>query len=125
MKTTTSYHLGLLILRLGLGGMLLYHGIQKIQILTMDTIAFSDPIGLGSTLSLILTLFAEVVCTILVIIGYKTRWAAIPIIIFMLVAAFVVHGNDMFEVKEKALLYLVGFIALSLTGGGKFSLNNT
>ncbi len=122
MTLSTNYHLGLLVLRLGLGGMLLTHGIQKIEILSMDTIAFSDPIGLGSTVSLILTLFAEIVCALLVMIGFKTRWASIPIIIFFIVAAFVVHGADAFAVKEKALLYLVGFITLFLSGGGKYVL---
>jgi putative oxidoreductase len=117
---TTNYSIGLLILRIGLGGMLLTHGLQKIKILTMDTIAFSDPIGLGPTLSLILTLFAEVICSLFIIIGFKTKWATIPNIILMLVAAFVVHGSDPFGAKEKALLYLVGFLCLFFTGGGRF-----
>ncbi len=122
MSTLNTYHFGLLLLRVVSASMLLYHGIQKIEILTMDTIAFSDPLGIGSVPSLILTLFAEVVCTILVIIGFKTRWFSVPIIIFMIVAAFVVHGADPFAVKEKALLYLVIFTTLFLTGGGKYVL---
>ena len=122
MQNIMTYHIGLLFLRVLVAGMLLYHGIQKIEILTMDTIAFSDPIGIGSTPSLMLTLFAEVICTILVIIGFKIRWFSIPIIVLMVVAAFVVHGADPFAVKEKALLYLVTFTTLFLTGGGRYVL---
>lgn len=116
-------NLALLILRLGSGGLMLTHGIPKISKLFESPIKFADPIGLGSTTSLILTLIGEVLAPVLIIIGFKTKLASIPAIITMLVAAFVVHISDPIGTKEKALLYLVCFLVIFLTGPGKYSID--
>jgi putative oxidoreductase len=68
-------------------------------------------------------MLAEGPCAIAVVLGLWTRLAALPIIIGMAVAAFVVHANDPFGVKEKALLYLIVHLALFVTGGGRYVLN--
>jgi putative oxidoreductase len=123
MITKNFNDLALLILRLGFGGLMLTHGIPKLAKLGESPIEFADPIGVGSTLSLILTLIGEVVAPILIIIGLKTKLAAIPAAITMAVAAFVVHLNDDIATKEKALLYLTGYIVIFLAGPGKFSID--
>ena len=64
-------------------------------------VSFADPLGVGSTTSLILTLIGEVLAPIFIIVGFKTRWASIPAAITMAVAAFVVHADDSFYKKEK------------------------
>ena len=115
--------LALLILRVAFGGLMLTHGIPKISMLGHSPIEFPDPIGLGPTITLILTLIGEVVAPILIIIGFKTKLAAIPATITMLVAAFVVHINDPIATKEKALLYLFAFLIIFLAGPGKFSID--
>jgi len=120
---TSTYHAGLLVLRVGISGLMLTHGIPKLMNLVQGNMDFGDPIGLGSTLSLILTVIGEAICPLLIIIGYKTRFAAIPSIITMGVAAFVVHAADPIGTKEKALLFLIAFIAIALTGAGKFSVD--
>ena len=117
--------LALLILRLGVGGFMLTHGIPKIDRLFESPIKFADPIGLGEPLSLILTLIGEVVCPILIIIGFKAKLAAIPSIITMAVAAFVVHRNDDIGTKEHALLFLIFFLVILLAGAGKYSVDGT
>jgi len=115
--------LALLLLRLGSGGLMLTHGIPKISKLSDSPIEFADPIGVGPTISLILTLIGEVVAPILIIIGFKTKLAAIPAMITMFVAAFVVHISDPIGTKEKALLYLFAFLVIFLAGPGKFSID--
>ena len=122
---TSTYHAGLLVLRLGMSGLMLTHGLPKFMNLVQGNMDFPDPIGLGSTLSLILTVIGEAICPLLIIIGFKTRLASIPTIITMAVAVFVVHGADPIATKEKALLYLVGFIVIALTGAGKFSVDRS
>ncbi len=117
----TNKDLGLLILRLGAAGMMLTHGIPKISRLFESPIDFPDPLGVGATLSLILALVGEVVAPLLILIGFKTKWAAIPAAITMLVAALVVHADDPFGTKEKALLYAMCFLVLVFTGSGKFA----
>lgn len=116
--------IGLLALRLWFGGaMLLAHGIGKIGRLGQDPVQFADPLGLGPTVSLLLTIGAEAVCATLVLVGLLTRWATIPLIITMLVAAFVVHWSDPFSKKELALAYLSGYVAICFLGAGRFSLD--
>ncbi|MGS2726485.1 DoxX family protein [Psychroserpens sp. BH13MA-6] len=115
--------LALLIMRLGFGGFMLTHGIPKISMLSNPS-DFGDPLGLGPTVSLILCLIGEVVAPILIIIGYKTKWAAIPAAITMMVAAFVVHAKDDLATKEHALLFLFAFVALFLAGAGKYALDS-
>lgn len=100
------------------------HGWPKCaKLLSTGKFQFADPIGLGPEISLILTIFAELICAVLVMLGLKTRLAAIPPAITMLVAAFVVHGADPFAKKEFALLYFFGFFVFIFTGGGEYSLD--
>ncbi|WP_026755458.1 DoxX family protein [Sediminibacter sp. Hel_I_10] len=114
--------LALLLLRLGFAGMMLTHGIPKLSMLSNPS-DFADPLGVGATVSLILTLIGEVVAPIFIIIGFKTKIAAIPAFITMGVAAFVVHGADPLGKKELALLYFFAFIVIFLAGPGRFSID--
>ena len=122
MSVSKNYQTGLLVLRVGLSALMLTHGIPKLMNLFQGDMSFGDPLGIGSTLSFILVVFAEPICPILIILGLRTRLAAIPVIITMAVAAFIVHGDDPFSSMEKALMYLVGFTAIALMGGGKYTI---
>ena len=121
--------LGLLILRVGIGGYMMTHGWGKLQMVldgNLDT--FGDPVGLGSSTSLILATGAEFFCALLVVIGLGTRYAAMPVVFTMGVAAFLIHRNDPWTMgpglsKEPALLFLIPFLALIFTGAGRFSLD--
>jgi putative oxidoreductase len=133
--------IGLLILRLGIGGYMLTHGWGKLEMLLAGEFAqFGDPIGLGNRLSLVLVVMAEFVCPLLVMLGLLTRIAAVPTVFSMGVAAFVVHGGDPWSMakaaeaffagtsgnwfsKEPALLFLIPFLALVFTGPGCLSLD--
>jgi len=125
--------LAALILRIGFGGyMLLGHGLGKLEKLMAEgEVKFMSFLGLSPTISLGLVVFAEFVACAMIIIGYKTRVAALPIIITMMVAAFMVHGADPWFMqkadggsKEPALLYLIGFISIYLLGSGKYSIDD-
>ena len=122
-KTRMREAVGLLILRLAVGGMMLTHGWPKLMRLFETPEKLADPIGLGPELSLALTAFAEVVCASLLVTGAWTRAAAVPFLITMLVAAFIVHGDDPFKKQELALLYGAGAMTLMLTGAGDFSVD--
>ncbi len=123
MKNTILKDLGLALLRIGSSVLLLTHGFPKFQKLLSGDFEFGDPIGIGSTLTLFLAVLAEFICPILIIIGYKTRWAAVFPAVTMVVAAFIVHAQDTIGVKEKALLFLVAFVSISLLGPGKYSID--
>ena len=114
----------LLILRVVIGILMLTHGWGKMETLfSGEPIQFADPIGLGANFSLTLAVFAEVLCSILLILGLGTRLAAIPLLITMLIAAFIVHANDGFGKQEFALLYAVIYLTITLIGAGKYSLD--
>jgi len=114
----------LLILRIAGGALMLTHGIGKFVLLFgSDTIQFPDPIGFGATTSLALTVFAEVVCAILLIIGLTTRFAAFSLLFTMLVAALIVHAPDPFVRQELPLLYASIYLVILIAGAGKFSID--
>lgn len=116
--------LGLLVLRLGAGSLLLFgHGLPKLMNFSERAARFADPIGVGPGASLALVVFAEVLCSIFVMFGAATRLAAIPPVIFFLIAALIHHAADPWAKKELAVVYLVAFLTLILTGGGSYSLD--
>lgn len=119
----TSKDFGLLILRVGISALMLTHGYGKFLRLFTDPTDFGDPIGLGPVISLILAVIGEFIAPILIIIGYKTKLAAIPASITMLVAAFVVHASDPIGTKEKALLFAICYLTIAFTGAGKYSID--
>ena len=123
MKNNLQTQIGLAFLRIVPSVMLLTHGLPKFQKLIGGDFEFGDPIGIGATPSLFLAVIGEFICPILVIIGFKTRWMAVPPAITMAVAGFIVHSADPFATKEKAFLFLAFFIAIMLLGPGKFSID--
>lgn len=114
-----------LLIRLGAGGMMLTHGIPKIgRLVGEGPVKFADPFGLGPEISLVLAIFAEVICAGLIILGFKTRLATIPLMLTMLTAAFYAHWNDPFGKKELPLLFFLVFLSILIMGGGKYALDS-
>jgi putative oxidoreductase len=119
---------GLLILRIGTGGLMLPHGWSKLNRLieglgSAEGVQFYDWLGIGSTASLALTVIGELVAPVMVVIGWKSRWGAALMAITMGVAAFMVHWEDALSDKEHALLFFVPALVLALMGPGKWSLD--
>jgi putative oxidoreductase len=119
-----SVDLGLLIFRVATAGLLLLHGWPKLRDFSRWSGDFSNPIGIGSTPSLVLVIFAEVFCTILVIAGLFTRLALVPIMINLAVIILIVHGDDTIRQNELPILFLLGSLGVFMTGPGKYSLDN-
>ena len=116
--------LGLLILRLGSGGLLIAgHGWGKLLRLLDGNLAFADPLGIGSAPTFLFAVFAEFLCALAVVVGFRTRWAAIPPLVTLATAALVHHAGDPWGKKELPLLYVAAFGALLLLGGGKYALD--
>lgn len=115
----------LLLVRVFLGFAMLSHGFPKLQMLLEGgKIDFFDFMGLGPQISLILTVFAEFACSILLILGLFTRVSLGFLIFTMIIAAFVVHGADPFAKKEMSLIYLSVYLMLMVFGAGKFSVDH-
>jgi putative oxidoreductase len=115
---------GHLVLRLSFSLLMLTHGVPKLQQLVAGgTSDFPDPVGVGSTVSLIVAVCGEAVAPVLVMIGLFTRWAAVLPCVIMAVAAFMVHSGDPLAKRELALLYLAGFAVIALVGPGGYSID--
>lgn len=116
--------LGLLLLRIGIASLMLFgHGFEKLVGFSEKAVHFPDPLGVGSAISLGLTVFAEFFCSIAILFGFFTRYATIPLIITMLVAILIIHGDDPWSKKEFATLYLVPYVALLFAGSGRYSID--
>ena len=113
----------LALLRIVFSLLMMTHGWSKFERILEGNLSFGDPLGLGSTLSLYLVTFAELIVPIFIIIGFKARIMALITSFTMVVAAFITHGSDPLAKKELALLYLVGFLCIALMGAGRYSLD--
>ncbi len=114
-----------LAVRVFIGFAMLSHGFPKLQMLLAGgKIEFFDFMGMGPQISLILTVFAEFVCSILLILGLFTRVSLGFLIFTMAMAAFVVHGSDAFDKREMSLIYLSVYLLLMVIGAGKVSVDH-
>lgn len=119
----TALDIALLILRATVAATMMHHGYGKLVKFDEIQPEFMNFMGLGTTLSLWLTIFAELFCSVLLLIGIATRVVLVPLIITMLVAVFNAHEGDIFGKGEPAFIYLMVYITLILTGPGRYSVD--
>ncbi|MFL9839009.1 DoxX family protein [Flavobacterium sp. ST-75] len=113
--------LATLLLRLIFGGMFVYYGYMKAANYEAFASMFQDIIGIGAKLSFNLVIFAELVCGFFILIGLLTRFSVIPVFITMIIAFFVAHANDGFDVKAIAFVYMLLCIVIFILGSGRYS----
>ena len=117
-----SLSLFLLIFRVFFGLMLLMHGIEKLYNYTELCFVFPDPTGIGSEISLLFVICAEVLCSLAFIFGALYRLVLIPMAAVMATAFFHIHGGSIAQ-GELALIYLVVFVVLYIYGPGEYSID--
>jgi putative oxidoreductase len=118
-----AFNISMLLLRLGAGTLIIPFGYSKLVHFAEKKDSFMNFLGLGSTLSLVLVIFAEFFCGMFVILGLFTRITVIPLVIAMLVVVFKVNKGDIFGDKAEAALFLASFLVLLLCGPGKASVD--
>lgn len=118
-----AFNFGMLFLRVFAGLLIANHGYQKLVKFAMLKEQFMDFLGMGSTVSLCLIIFAELVCGACIIMGLFTRLACIPIIIGMCVVVFKVSHGAIFKEGEAGMLFLSAFVAILFCGPGKISVD--
>lgn len=122
--TDTAFDLSMFLIRAGFGFLLFYnHGLFKLQHFNEMKNSFSDPIGIGHMPSLLLVVFAEVFCALLVVAGLLTRFATAIILISFAVLVFIAHKNEAIGKKEIEIIFGLGFLAILFCGPGKWSLD--
>ncbi len=115
-----SWSIAILILRLTVGLIMMKHGMEKLSDFNAKHLSFNYLFGAPT--DYILTIFAELFCSIFLVLGLFTRFALIPLIIAMGVAFFKYHHNSIND-GETSLLYFIAYIVLLLTGPGKISID--
>lgn len=114
----------LLLIRIFVGFAMLSHGFPKLQqLFSGEEIQFYNFLGLGSKISLILTVFAEFVCSIFIILGLFTRFAVFFLLVTMGVAGLAVNYEAPFAKKEAAFLYFSIYLFILALGAGRFSID--
>lgn len=119
-----GHDLGLLFLRLsGALFLLKVHGLPKLLDYSHQVQSIEDPFHLGANLTLILAIFAEVICPLFIAVGLLARLACLPILFLLGVALWVVHPEWSLEQGQFGWLLLIIFSTLVIAGPGRFALN--
>ena len=126
MKYFYNDDLGKLILRLMIGGLMLFHGIAKVQ----HGVGFIEEtlvsVGLPAIAAYGLYV-AEVLAPILIILGIQVRLSALTIIFAMISAVYLVHAKDVLTLTkhgawgiEVQAFFLMGALSILFMGAGKY-----
>jgi putative oxidoreductase len=123
-RNSNTADIALLIARVGIAALMLTHGLPKLAMLfSGEPVQFLPLMGMSAKASLSLAVFAEVFCSVLILVGFATRLAVVPTIITMLVALVFVHSADPFAKQEPALHYLLVYVVLLFAGSGRYSVD--
>ncbi|MGD8317686.1 MAG: DoxX family protein [Myxococcales bacterium] len=114
---------GIFLLRVTVSLLMLTHGIPKLLEYKTLIHTFPDPLNVGTQVSAQLMIFAEVGCSVLLLLGLLGRFASLTLFIAMMVAAFVHHFADPWSSRELPLLYASVYACLTLTGPGSSSID--
>jgi len=124
-----SQSIGKLILRVMVGGLMLFHGFDKILHGVKNIEGMMAGLGLPHTIAYGVFV-GEVIAPILLIIGWKSRWWGGLIAFNMAVAIYLVHAKTFWTLGthgawsvELPMLYLLAALAISFVGSGKYALS--
>lgn len=110
-------------MRIFVGILMLIHGISKINNYEMLFPSFPDPLGIGSSASLVMIIGVETVGSLLLIMGLFVRPAALVLALGMLVATFIAYPGEPFSAHELSFVYMGIYVMLLISGGMRYSLD--
>ncbi len=124
-----STDIGKLLLRIAIGGLMIFHGIDKLSGIDSICGQFSK-VGLPSFLGYFVYL-GEIVAPLMLLLGFRSRVAGLLISATMFVAVILVHSGDIFKLGdhgasaiELQLLYFLGGLAIYFLGGGSLAVSS-
>lgn len=121
---------GVLVLRLTVGVLMLFHGVSKITHPgavdfignTLSSSGFPSFIAYG-------VYIGEVVAPLMIVLGIYCRYGALILVANMVVAIMLVHANDIFVLTEHGGwrlelqgFYLFGALAIVFLGSGRIAI---
>ena len=107
------------------GGLFLLwvHGLPKLLDYGEQLKVIEDPFHLGASVTLLLAIFAEVLCPLLIIAGVLVRLACLPILSVLLIAMLVVHPQWTLLEGQFGWLLLIIFTSILIAGPGRITFN--
>ena len=125
-----SDDLAKLILRVAVAGLLLFHGVAKLTHGIAPLEGMLADIGIPGFLAYGIFL-CEVLAPVLILIGLRTRIAALLVAFDMVVAVLLVHSGQFFTISgrgggwslELEAFFFLGALALFFSGAGKYRLH--
>ncbi len=119
---------GVFVLRVGVGGVFVAHGLQKLIVFGIPGLAsFLGQLGIPfPALSAVAVTAAELVGGLALVAGIFTRWAALPLAFSMAVAAVTVHLKGGFFLPdgiEYVVTLLLASVAVALSGPGALAVD--
>jgi putative oxidoreductase len=133
MKNLKSYlhsdDLAKLLLRVSIGGLMIFHGLNKLifgySYLGESLLKAGIPSFVSHGV-----LVGELLAPILIVVGYKTRLAGVILTFTMLMTIYVGFRDQIFTLNkfggwtiELNVLFLFGALAIIFEGSGKYSLS--
>jgi len=122
--------LGKLTIRLTLGGLMLFHGIDKL----MNGVGFIEAQLVSHNLPAFLAwgvIIGEVLAPLMIILGFHTRAGALLIVANMLVALALVHSHQLMLLGsngglrlELQFFFLMSAVTVFFLGSGRYTLRD-
>ncbi len=127
MNFLSSFHnksLALLLIRVALGIVFIYHGWSKIQDIS-GTMNFFASIGFSGAFWTYLVAYVEFIGGIAMLLGVRVREVSVLFVATMTVAIYAVHFKNGFNVMvggyEYPLTLLLASLAMIFAGSGKYT----
>ncbi len=124
-----DFDLASLLLRLLVGGMLLFHGFHKV----INGIGSIKIMLQGAHIPELLAygvFVGELIAPLFLILGLYSRIGALIVVVNMMVAIYLAYGNSLLALNkhggpfvELSVFYVVVSLAIFLMGPGKYSVN--
>ncbi|RNA65112.1 DoxX family protein [Prosthecochloris sp. ZM_2] len=121
--------LGKLLLRLSVGGLMLFHGVHKLQ----HGVGFISNMLAEAGLPQVLSygvFVGEVIAPLMIVLGILSRPAALVEAFVMLMAVYLVHMGELWQLTEHGgyalelqALYFFGSLAIVFLGSGRYSVS--
>jgi len=128
MKKNTD--IGLLLLRITIAGLMLFHGVAKLS--NLDGIKnMLSGVGIPEMMAYGIYI-TELIAPSLILVGIRTRLASIVFFFGMMAAIFLAHSDNIFTLSkaggleiELILLFAFGALVLFFTGSGKYAVSTS
>ena len=119
-----AFNFALLVQRVATGLLLLIgHGLPRISHFSELSGSFYDPLRIGHRNSLVLVILAELFCSMFLVLGLFTRFAAFIIVVDLSVAVFIFHYGQPLKNFELGAIFLTSVFTIMFVGPGRVSVD--